>query len=145
MKRVSLCFGDHEKNDKTKLKFPLGRKVRSSKSGRGKRFFSSPKSPRPALGPIQPPVQWDTGVCFGGQRGRGVNLTTHLHLVPRSRMSGIMSLLPPHPFKAWPGTTLHFTLLQYAEYTAGIYHILNIQWQLYSSIEMPLDFTDQKR
>jgi hypothetical protein len=33
-----------------------------------------------ALGPIQPPVQWVPGV----KRGRGVTLTTHLHLAPRS-------------------------------------------------------------
>jgi hypothetical protein len=43
---------------------------------------------RPALGPTQPPVQWVPGVLSPGvKRGRGVNLTTHPHLVPRSRMS----------------------------------------------------------
>jgi hypothetical protein len=45
MKRVSLCFGDHEKAEKTKLKFPWGWTIRGSNSGRGKRFFSSPKCP----------------------------------------------------------------------------------------------------
>jgi hypothetical protein len=40
---------------------------------------------RPALGPTQPPVQWVPGVLSPGvKRGRGVTLTTHLHLVPRS-------------------------------------------------------------
>jgi hypothetical protein len=125
MKSVSLCFGDHEKADKTKLKFPWGWTVRGSNSGRGKRFFYSPKSPRPAVGPIQPPIQWDTAVCFGGQRGRSVKLTTHLHLVPRLRKSGVISLLPPaHPFKAWTGTAFSCTLLQHAEYTASTYHKL---------------------
>ena len=97
MKSVSICFGNHDKTDKTKLKFPWGWTVRGSNSGRGKRFFYSPKSPGPALGPIQPHVQLDTAVCFGGggQRGRGVKLTTHLHLVPRLRKSGVISLLPP--------------------------------------------------
>jgi hypothetical protein len=35
--------------------------------------------------PTQPPVQWVPGVLFPGlKRGRGVTLTTHPHLVPRS-------------------------------------------------------------
>jgi hypothetical protein len=39
----------------------------------------------PALGPTQPPVQWVPGVLSPGvKRGRGVTLTTHPHLVPRS-------------------------------------------------------------
>jgi len=29
--------------------------------GRAKRSFSSPKMPRPALGPTQPPIQWVRG------------------------------------------------------------------------------------
>jgi hypothetical protein len=57
MKPVSLCFGHHEKAEKTKLKFPWGWTVRGSNSCRGKKnLFSSPKSPRRALGPIQPPL-----------------------------------------------------------------------------------------
>jgi hypothetical protein len=40
---------------------------------------------RPALGPTQPPVQWAPVVISPGvKRGRGVMLTTHPHLVPRS-------------------------------------------------------------
>jgi hypothetical protein len=40
---------------------------------------------RPALGPTQPPVQWVPGILSPGvKRGRGVMLTTHPHLVPRS-------------------------------------------------------------
>jgi hypothetical protein len=43
---------------------------------------------RPALGPTQPSVQWAPGVLSPGvKRGLGVTLTTHPHLVPRSRMS----------------------------------------------------------
>jgi hypothetical protein len=36
---------------------------------------------RPALGPTQPPIHYTRGVKL-----QGVKLTTHLHLVPRSRM-----------------------------------------------------------
>jgi hypothetical protein len=42
---------------------------------------------RPALGPTQPTIQWVPGGSFsGGKDGRGVKLTIHLGLVPRSRM-----------------------------------------------------------
>jgi hypothetical protein len=40
---------------------------------------------RPALGPTQHPVQWVPGVLSPGvKRGRGLMLTTHPHLMPRS-------------------------------------------------------------
>jgi hypothetical protein len=43
---------------------------------------------RPALGSTQPPVQWVPGVLSPGvKRGRGVMLTPHPHLLPRSRMT----------------------------------------------------------
>jgi hypothetical protein len=42
---------------------------------------------RTALGPTQPPIQW-------GKSGRGVKLTTHLHIVPRSRTCGAIPSLP---------------------------------------------------
>jgi hypothetical protein len=36
----------------------------------------------------QPPAQWVPGIPSPGlKNGRGVTLTTHIHLVPRSRMS----------------------------------------------------------
>jgi hypothetical protein len=38
--------------------------------------------------PTQPSLQWVPGVLSPGlKRGRGVTLTTHPHLVPRSSMS----------------------------------------------------------
>jgi hypothetical protein len=47
------------------------------------------------LGPTQPPVRWVPGVLsLGLKRGRGVTLTTHPHLVPRSRMSRIYTSSP---------------------------------------------------
>jgi hypothetical protein len=51
---------------------------------------------RSALGPTQPPVQWVPGVLsLGVKRCRGVMLTTHLHLVPRLRMSRGYTVSPP--------------------------------------------------
>jgi hypothetical protein len=44
----------------------------------------------------QPPVQWVPGVLSPGlERGRCVTLTTHPHLVPRSRMSRSYTSSPP--------------------------------------------------
>jgi hypothetical protein len=42
---------------------------------------------RTALGPTQPPIEWIPGALSLGVKrpGRSVKLTTHLHLVPRSR------------------------------------------------------------
>jgi len=51
---------------------------------------------RPALRPSQSPVQWVPGVLSPGvKRGRGVMLTTHTHLVLRSRMSRSYTSSPP--------------------------------------------------
>jgi hypothetical protein len=46
------------------------------------RFFSAPQR----LGPTQAPIQWVPGALPRGWSGRGVKLTSHVHLVPRSRM-----------------------------------------------------------
>jgi hypothetical protein len=55
---------------------------------------------RPVLGTTQPPVQWVPAVLSAGlKRGRGVTLTTHPHLVSRSRMS--RSYTPLLPSVSW--------------------------------------------
>jgi hypothetical protein len=60
------------------------------------RIFPIASVSRPALGPTQPPVQWVPGVLSAGvKRGRGVTLTTHPHLVPRSWMSRRYASSPP--------------------------------------------------
>jgi hypothetical protein len=52
---------------------------------RGQRIFPLASVSRPALGYTQLPVQWVPGVLSPGvKRGRGVMLTIHPHLVPRS-------------------------------------------------------------
>jgi hypothetical protein len=51
---------------------------------------------RPALGPTLPAVQWVPAVLSPGlKRGQGMTLTTHTHLVRRSRMSRSYTSSPP--------------------------------------------------
>jgi hypothetical protein len=45
-----------------------------------------PHLSRPALGPTQPPVQWVLGLSRDVESGRGVTLTPHPLLVPRSKI-----------------------------------------------------------
>jgi hypothetical protein len=60
------------------------------------RIFPLTSVSRPSLGPTQPPVQWVPGAFSPGvKRSRGVTLTTHPHLVPRSKMSRSYSSSPP--------------------------------------------------
>jgi hypothetical protein len=60
------------------------------------KVFSLTSASRPALGPTQSPMQWVPVVISPGvKRGRGVTLTTHPHLVPRSRMSRSYTFSPP--------------------------------------------------
>jgi hypothetical protein len=65
------------------------------------RIFPLAPVSRPALGPTQPPVQWVSGVLSPGvKRGCGMTLTSHLHLVSRTRMS--RSYIPPlHLSPSW--------------------------------------------
>jgi hypothetical protein len=57
---------------------------------------------RPALGSTQPPVQCVPGVhSLGLKCGRGVTLTTHPHLVSRSRMNRSYISSPPPQAPPW--------------------------------------------
>ena len=50
---------------------------------------------RPALVPTQPPVQWVPGLSLGVESGRGVTLTPHPFLVPRSKSRVELYLYAP--------------------------------------------------
>jgi hypothetical protein len=74
----------------------------SSSPGRFKNFHFSISS-RPALRSTQPPIKWVPGVS-----GRGVKLTSHLQLVPRSRKCGSIHPLPYT--SSWRNAYLTFTI-----------------------------------
>jgi hypothetical protein len=77
-----------------------------------KEFFPLASVSRPALVPTQPPVQWVPVVLSPGvKHGRGVTLTTHPHLIPRSRMSRSYTPLPPSASMACSGTALPLLLI----------------------------------
>jgi hypothetical protein len=54
-----------------------------------------PHLSRPALGPTQPLVQWVPGLSSEVESGRGVTLTPHPLLVPRSENRVELYLYPP--------------------------------------------------
>jgi hypothetical protein len=83
---------------------------RGSIPGRGQRIFPLASVSRPSLRPTPPPVQWVPGVLSQRiKRSRGVTLTIHPHLVPRSRMSRSYTPSPPSAFMACSGTTFNYT------------------------------------
>jgi hypothetical protein len=55
-------------------------------SRQGKRLFSTPVRPDRLWGPFSFLYNGCREICPRGPGGRGVKLTTHLHLMPRSRM-----------------------------------------------------------
>jgi hypothetical protein len=69
--------------------------------------FSSSLCVQTGSGAHTAPVQWVQGVLSPGvKRGRSVTLTTHPHLVPRSRMSRSYTSSPPSACMACSGTAL---------------------------------------
>jgi hypothetical protein len=80
---------------------------RGSIPDRGESIFPLASVSRPVLGPTQPPVQWVPGVLSPGLNyGQGVTLTTHPHLVSRSRMSRSYTSSPPSASVECSGTAL---------------------------------------
>jgi hypothetical protein len=79
---------------------------RGSIPGGGERIFPLAFVTRPALGPTQSPFQWVPGFLSPVKRGRGVTLTTHPHVVPRSWISRSYTSCIPSAFVACSGTAL---------------------------------------
>ena len=82
----------------------------------------------PALGPTQPPVQWVSGLSPGVKSGRGVTLTPHPLLVPWSRKSRAIPLLPVwavRPVQSLSACTrVQFTFLTFYVSGAGSVPVL---------------------
>jgi hypothetical protein len=83
------------------------RAIRVRSPAVSERIFPLASVSRPALGPTQPSVQRVPGVLSPGlKRCRSVTLTTHPHLVPRSRMSRRYNSSPPSASMACSGAVL---------------------------------------
>jgi hypothetical protein len=101
--------------------------------GRGREFFSSPPPPERLWIPSSLLSNGYRGLFPCGQSGRGVKLTTHLRLVPRSRMRGAIHLLPHTP--SWRGAQIKkeehmnnfsFTVHQLAWHVMRLYPSLRV-------------------
>jgi len=91
LKTVSY-HGDKSTVWLTGVRFPGGAKEGG--------FFSSPPHPYRLWGSPSLPFSVYVELCHRGESGRGVKLTTHLNLVPRLGMRGV---IPPffHTYSWW--------------------------------------------
>jgi len=72
--------------------------IRVLNPGRGKKFICYPaQASRPTLGPIQPRIQWVTGLFQRGDDSAKREANTHLQLLPKLRNSGAISPLHHMP------------------------------------------------
>ena len=62
--------------------------------GKGRRIYLSSKAPNPAVNPTQPPAEWVPAIPFSEESSQALALITHLHLVLRLGMSGVVYPLP---------------------------------------------------
>jgi hypothetical protein len=75
-----------------------------------RRIFPATSVSRPAMRSTQPPILWVLGVLYPGvKRSWGVKLTTHPHLVPRSKMSRSYTFSPTCHLHGSSRTALLFT------------------------------------
>jgi hypothetical protein len=90
-----------------------------------RRIFLLASVSRPALGPTQPPVQWVPRVLSPGLKcGRDVTLTTHPHLVQRSRMCRNYTFFPPKLLVACSGTVLAVSHTLLCFISVALYRLL---------------------
>lgn len=69
------------------------------------------KTSRLALGPTHPPIQWVLGALSWESSSQGMNMTAHLCLLPRLRISVAIPQLPIHAIMACIGSILPFHFL----------------------------------
>jgi len=77
------------------------------------RDFSFSKTFRPALRPIQPPIQVAPEVFCKQYDSHSMGLTTHLHLAQRLRMYEAVTLHPRYAFKTHKDNFIFLSFLQY--------------------------------
>jgi hypothetical protein len=94
----------HSRDSSVSIALGYGLDDRSSRirflAGAG-RIFLFTTAPGTALGPTQPPIQWVPRALSLGVMRRHVKLTTHLHLVPRSKNAWSYTSTPQYAFMAW--------------------------------------------
>jgi len=71
--------------------------VRGSNPGRGKKFLV-PKRPEPGALLLN-----GYRGSFPGVKRPGLEVTTHLHLMKRLRMNGVIPIIPVYAFTVWTG------------------------------------------
>ena len=110
-----------------------GRKVRASNTGRRKRFFPPADRPDRSWGPSSLLFN-GTGFFLGRKCGRGVNLTTHFHPVPRlQRSRQTHFLLFPLSIRGvdrdniLPLGTAQFSRLQARSYPKSFCHMISFR------------------
>jgi hypothetical protein len=92
--------------------YGLDNRVIGVRSSAGAKYFPSSLSVQTGSGAHPAPCTMGTGGHFPwAKRGRGVTLTTHPHLMPRSRMSRSYISSPPSATIACSGTALLCILL----------------------------------
>lgn len=79
----------------------------------GQEIFLSSETSRPVLGLTQPHIQWIPRVLSRWSTGWEANITTHLHLNQKLRMSGTTPLLLLYVFMEWTGETLPLCALKW--------------------------------
>ena len=123
--------------------------ARGPNPGKSKRFFCSPKNVQTSTRDYTASYSIRARIPSREYNGRGVRLTTHFHLVSRSRMSGAKPLLVLYAFLAWSGIASHFYLLYFYQrdvkgrrvfliyssknepnHCTGIWPNTHISWQL---------------
>jgi hypothetical protein len=83
-------------------------------------FFSSPPRPERLWGPHRNLCNGHQGLFPWRLGGRSVELTIHLHIVPRSRMCGATPPFPEYAFMVWCSVNAQ-----------GFQWACNAQWDIY--------------